>query len=213
MEDLTYSEAMLRRMRNLKMFKGKTDEEIIRYLKNRAPKPEPEKPSADLVTLAPDEYDIKYKKKLKALQTEYAIDMNDANDADALRSLVRLALQLESADARIRDLHKSGDMDSRTLKNIGDYQRSVQMSITELQDRLGIARKQRKEKQVDDIPKYIEALQDKAMTFWNRKTVPVRCEKDQIELARVWINFPKLNNAASFEMECWKCHETVIFNL
>jgi hypothetical protein len=200
-------------MRNLKMFKGKTDEDIVAYLRNRAPKPSAaENPSQDggVPPVTIDEYDQKFKKKLKLLQTEYGIDMNDANDADALRSLVRLGMQLEAVDAKIRTLHKTGDIDSRTLKNLGDYQRSVQMSITDLQDRLGIARKQRKEKQVDDIPKYIEALQDRAKNFWERQTVPIRCERDQIELARLWINFPKLNNSASFELECWKCHERVL---
>lgn len=209
------SEAMLRRLRNLHYFKGKTDEEIIAAVeakRSRTELEQSEKPSVDVAPTT-DEYDVKYKKKLKALQSEYGIDMNDANDADALRSLVRLAMQLESADAKIRELHKTDGMDSRTLKNLGDYQRSVQMSITDLQDRLGIARKQRKEKQVDDIPKYIEALQEKAAALWNRSTIPIRCEKDQIELARLWVNFPKLNNSASFELECWKCHERVIYSV
>lgn len=209
------SEAVMRRLRNLRYFQGKTDEEIIAAVEAKRARKEleqSEKPSIDIAPTT-DEYDVKYKKKLKALQSEYSIDMNDANDADALRSLVRLSMQLESADAKIRELHKTDGMDSRTLKNLGDYQRSVQMSITELQDRLGIARKQRKEKQVDDIPKYIEHLQDKALDLWKRSTVPIICEKDKIELARFWVNFPKLNNSASFELECWKCHERVIYSV
>lgn len=223
MEDITYSEAMLRRLRNLKMFRGKSDDEIREYLASREPssKPavvpkvalpkDPTVPSEEL----PDDvkYERKFRAKLRTLQQEYAIDMNDANDADALRSLVRLAMQLEAVDMKIRDLQNMKDIDSRTLKNLGDYQRSVQTSITELQDRLGIARKQRKEKQVDDIPKYIADLQTRVKNFWDGKTVAVRCEKDQIELLRFWLNFPKLENKATFELTCWKCKERVIYSL
>lgn len=224
MED--YSEAMIRRLRNLKMFKGKTDDEIKEYLAGRegAEKPKslvtttvasPPATKPPLTAEAEDDakYDRKFGVKLRSLQREYAVDMNDANDADALRSLVRLAMQLESVDQQIRKLSTAPSADSRTLKNLGDYQRSVQMSITELQDRLGIARKQRKEKQVDDIPKYIESLQVKVKKFWEGKTVAVRCEKDQIELLRFWVNFPNLNNSGNFELECWKCKERVIYSL
>lgn len=228
MEDMTYGEAMIRRLRNLKMFKGKSDEEIRQYLASREPNPQKlafegelsEQKSVATKEAPPPEtpedvrYERKFRSKLKTLQTEYSIDMNDANDADALRSLVRLALQLEAVDQQIRDLQTNvKNLDSRTLKNLGDYQRSVQTSITELQDRLGIARKQRKEKQVDDIPKYIADLQQKVKDFWEGKTVAVRCEKDQIELLRFWINFPKLENEGTFKLTCWKCKEIIVYSL
>lgn len=213
------SEAKLRKLKNLKMFKNMSDDEIKEYLRNRDPKaPKPPKPvvnepeTPETVEFDQAEYNKKYKSYIKKYLTEYGVDMNDANDAEALRALVRLTIQLEFADENIIKLQRTKSFDSRTLKNVGDFQRSVQMSITELQDRLGISRKARKEKQVDDIPQYIRELQLKAKDLWNRTTTPVRCPKCDIELSRLWINFPDLNNVVRMELECEMCKEKVIFS-
>lgn len=214
-----YSDDYLRRYQNLKMFKGKTNDEIRAYLKSRPPKQlsavqikvkeeqtQVEQHNADAL-----EYDKLFKSKLKLLQKEYSVDMNNANDAESLKSLVRHMIQLEEIDKQIRKFYESKSTNTKGLKDLGDYQRSIQTSITALQEQLGISRKVRKEKNVDDVPKYIENLQNLAMDFLNKKTTIIRCEKDSIELARFWINFPNLNNHMTLEFECWKCHEVVLY--
>lgn len=205
-----YSEARLKKLRNLKMFQGKSDAEIIDYLDHREPKDEkiePEEPKTD-----EQEYQLKFNRKLQQLRREFAVDMNDSNDMESLRALVRLSIQNEEMDIKIRTSIAGKGSEPRDLKNLTDSQRSINMSISDLQDKLGISRKQRKEKVIDDIPQYISSLQRKAKTFWDRTTTPVTCPKCQIELARVWVNFPKVPHKLSFEGNCWKCEEGVIFN-
>ncbi len=220
-------DAKIKKLKNLKMFKNMTDEEVREYLRNRETAKLPDPPqnlfngsdTAGGATAPKDieydeaQYQKKYKEYMKKYHKEYGVDMNDANDAQALQALVRLVIQSEFADVNIMKLQRSESFDSRTLKNIGDYQRSVQTSITELQDRLGISRKIRKERQVDDIPQYIRELQTKARDLWNRTTTSVRCQKCQIELARYWLNFPDKIGVVHFEAECEKCHENVVYEL
>jgi hypothetical protein len=122
-------------------------------------------------------------------------------------------IQLERADEVIMEEQSTKTPDHRVLKGLGDFQRSIQMNINELQDKLGISRKQRKEKQNDDITQYVKALQQKAKTFWAGKTVPVRCEKCKIELARYWINFPDKVKSINFEVICEKCNAGVSYTV
>lgn len=218
-EEVEVTDQQIRRMKNLKMFKDWTDEAVRDYIKNR-PKKEgapklftPESPKeAEDIEYDEAEYQKQFSHYLKKYHKEYGVDMNDANDAQALQALVRFILQAEYADQSTRKLQRIKNVDSRTLKNMGDFQRSIQQSITELQDRLGISRKMRKEKQVDDIPQYIRSLQTRAQDFWKRQTIAVTCNKCQIELARYWLNFPDRVDVAHFEITCEKCREKVVYS-
>lgn len=206
-------EKKLRRLKNLKMFKDWTDEEIIAFMEEKESKPKTE--TIVSVTESDDkDYDRKFKKLLSVLNEDYTVDMNNSNDAQALMSLARHLIQAEKADQRIRaiqDRPSLTDEDVRTLKNLGDYQSGLQRTINDLQDKLGISRKLRKEKQADDIPQYIAGLQKKAKDFWDRKTVGVKCGNCQIELARYWLNFPDHAHTVKMELECWKCQEKIIY--
>jgi hypothetical protein len=213
----------LTKIKNLKMFKNMSDDEIQEYFKNRTPKTPLKPPERPALPEDPEvaaqleydraEYERKYKSYLQRYRREYDADMNDANDVQALEALVRFVIQVEVIDESIRKLQTSKDVDSRTLKNLGDFQRSVQMSINELQDRLGISRKSRKDRQADDFPAYVKQIQEKAVTFWKRQTKPVTCQKCQIELARFWLNFPDNVDVAHFEIVCEKCREKVVYSL
>lgn len=234
-------EAKLKKLRNLKYFKQRTlsdgskepyiwtDEEITQWAKLRdADKkmvptspdvllPESATPSEETTEAIKKGFDEKeYQKKYNVLlakyRKEYAVDMNETNDAEALRSLVRYVIQLENADQLIMKEQSANYPDHRTLKGLGDFQRSIQMNVNELQDKLGISRKARKEKSVNDIPEYINSLQAKAREFWQRKTIPVKCNKCEIELVRYWENFPDLVERVQFDLTCEKCHEKVTYN-
>lgn len=221
------SEAKMRKLRNLKYFRDWSEEQIqewyrLRHGDDEAP---PEKPpeiqkaeqqqasteSPVEASFNPEEYKKKFNTYINRYKKEYAVDMNEANDAEALRALVRYLIQLERADEIIMEEQASKSPDHRILKGLGDFQRSIQMNVNELQDKLGISRKQRKEKQVDDIPEYIRGIRKKALDFWNRKTVPVRCEKCKIELARYWLNFPDKVTKVNFEVICEKCGTDISF--
>lgn len=209
----------IKQLRNLAMFKGKTDEEILQFIKARDAKQKLDEPEAS-IKAAPEEVEIKsntaaykrrYSDKLRGLQKEYGIDMNNSNDAEMLKSLARHIIQTEIVNDQILTLQLSDEIDTRTLKNLGDYQRSVVATITDLQEKLGIGRKQRKEKQVDSVPQFIDLIRSRARDVWNRSTEPVRCEKCEIELARYWLNFPDNAATVHFEIECEKCKERVVF--
>lgn len=201
-------EGKIARMRNLKLFAGKSDEEIYEHLiKKEVEDREKAPPSADQT------YQIRYKKLIDKLQNEYGVDMNESNDAESLKLLVKHTLQLENLDTQIQNLqmkHMLTNEDTRTLKNLSDVQRSTVQSITELQDRLGISRKARREKQQDNIPAYIEGLKKRGKEFFDKVTTQVRCEVCKIELGRYWLNFPKEENIITMELTCWKCKEKVI---
>ncbi len=204
---LEFSQARINQLKNLRGNKGKTDEEIIEILKARKPKPRSTAPKLE-------DYDIRFNEKLKILQDEYAVDMNNSNDVEALKSLVRHQIQLENVNRDIDALQRQDEMskdDYSKLKVLGDFQRTVATSITELQDKLGISRKIRKEKQVDDIPQWIDMVLHKANTFFEKKTVKVECPKCMIELARFWLNFPNEKNDIDMALTCWKCKEVVMF--
>lgn len=203
-----FTEGKVKKLRNLRMFKGKTDEEIIEYMQSR-----PEKPVK--ISMTNDKgYDARFNEKFNSLKDEYGVDMNDSNDTEALNLLVRHLIQLENIDRQIQSLQKQDSIeieDSRLLKNLGDVQRSLVASTSELQDRLGITRKMRKDKQIDDIPQYIAALKKKAKVFYDNNTTSIRCEKCDIEYARIWLNFPKLTTRLNAEITCWRCNEQIIY--
>ena len=204
------TEGKLKRLRNLPSFKDKTEEEIREYLKNK-PEPvrRPRTPKVKVEVTADDkDYNKRYNKKLNQIVDEFGVDMNDANDQELVNILVRLSLQGEDVDHKIRG---AGKFDTKTLKELGEYQKSVINAITDVQDKLGITRKVRKEKQVDDIPQYLKEIRRKAREFWNRTTSSVVCQKCKIELSRYWLNFPDLASSIKMELECWKCGEKTLY--
>jgi hypothetical protein len=211
----------IKQMRNLALFKDKTDEEIIAWIKNREARQtvdEPEKPIRQKAAPKKDtpeaqdaEYEEKFNSKLEHLKTEYGVDMNNSNDAEMLRSLVQHMIQKDIVNSQIVKLQREDELDTRTLKNLGDYQKGLVSTISDLQEKLGINRRQRKEKQVDSIPQFVELVRSRAREVWNRTTHPIRCESCEIELSRYWLNFPEKARAINFEIECWQCGELVVY--
>lgn len=219
------SAAKLKKLRNLKYFRDYTDDQIIQWVKNKeknkVPPPNPSDIISDLppeaqstdaaLSLNKEEYKKLFDNYLKRYRKEFGVDINDANDAESLKSLVRYVIQQELInDAILLESNKKPPHPG-TLKAFSDFQRTVQQNVNEIQDKLGISRKARKDKQVDDIPQYINQLQKKAKDFWERSTVPIRCEKCRIELARYWLNFPDTVKKVSFELQCDKCKEKIIY--
>lgn len=224
-EEVVVSPEKLRKLRNLKYFREWTDEQIIDYIKNRkkndVPPPNPvdivkEIPAAEEdkkeITLNEKEYNEMFRKYFNKYKKELDVDMNKANDIESLRALVRFIIQAEQVDKAIFNEQRKDNPNTLVLKHLGDFQRTVQQNVNEIQDRLGISRKQRKEKQVDSLPVYIKGIQDKAKKFWERSTTPVRCEKCRIELGRYWLNFPDTIKNVHFELICENCKETIIYD-
>jgi hypothetical protein len=214
----------IKQLRNLALFKDKSDEEILQFLRAREAKQKVDAPEAPIkqaqqepnisespLNIPIAEFKKKYNTKLKSMQKEYGIDMNDSNDLETLKSLARHVIQSEIVDNQIITLQTKPEVDTRTLKNLGDYQKSLISTITDLQEKLGIGRRQRKEKQVDSIPQFIEIVRKRARDIWEKTTLPVRCERCEIELARYWLNFPDNAAIVHFEIECEKCKERVVF--
>lgn len=213
----------IKQMRNLAMFKDKSDEEILAWIKKREERQkleEPEKPvrqprkqSKDIPTdeELDAEYESMFNEKLEQLRNEYGVDMNNSNDVEMLKQLAQHQIQAEIVNKQIIKFQREPELDTRTLKNLGDYQKGLVATITELQEKLGINRKQRKEKQVDSIPQFVSLVRKRASEVWQRSTTPVRCENCQIELARYWLNFPNLESDISMKLQCWKCNELVVY--
>lgn len=231
------TEKQMRKLRNLKYFRDWPEEKIrewyrLRHGDDEVPPASPDEvgiaageslPEQPQTTASPEdkvkssfnaeEYKKKYNSYINRYKKEYAVDMNETNDVEALQALVRYMIQLERANELIMEEQSTASADHRILKGYGDFQRSIQMNVNELQAQLGISRKQRKEKQHDDIPQYITALKEKAKDFWQGKTTAVRCEVCRIELARYWLNFPDMVNSLSFNITCEHCKEKVVHSL
>jgi hypothetical protein len=203
----------IKRLRNIPRFKDFSDYELLQIVLRK----EKVREEQQLIAMADGvvKPDKRFEQKLSGLQKEYGVDMNDSNDAEALKQLVRYLIQQEDTDLEIRAVKETLKADplslSRTVKAYGDIQRSLTMSINELQDRLGITRKARKEKQVDDIPQYIDSIRSRAQEFWNRSTTPITCPGCLIELARFWNNFPDMEHSIEAKFVCWKCREQVLY--
>lgn len=201
-------ETKAKQMKNLLPYRNKSEEELIEIIKTREAGTTTKKTGPK----TRDDYDRRFAMKLNDLMTEFAVDMNDANDKEALHNLARLQIQNENAARSIDDIQRKDtlrDEDYRSLKNLGDFQTGVSRSIIELQDKLGISRKQRKEKQVDDFPKFMESLLQRGAKMFEEKTTKIMCPKDMVELARVWYNFPNKNNETQMSLECPQCGEQI----
>ena len=216
-EDKTIPEEYIgkvKRLRNIPRFKDFSDYELLQIILRRE-KIKEEEQLLTMVNGPVKQLDKRFEQKLTGLQKEYGIDMNDSNDAEALKQLVRYLIQQEDIDKDMSEVKTTLKADpvtlARTLKSYGDLQRTLTMSINELQDRLGITRKARKEKQVDDIPQYIESIRGRAQEFWNRSTTPITCPGCLIELARIWINFIDMEHSVEAKFVCWKCKEQVLY--
>ena len=203
------SEGRIAKMRNLKPYRGKTDEEITEIIKQRETgvtlKRKPTSPKSV-------SSDSKFNEKFKSLQDEYGVDMNNSNDVDALKNLTRLQIQLDAITSDIDGIHAKetrNSVDYDSLKKLGDLQRVTMTSINDISRDLGISRKQRKEKMVDDIPQFIDQTLQKARVFFDKKTVKVECPKCIVELARYWLNFPREKNDIRMSLTCWKCKEVI----
>jgi hypothetical protein len=202
------------RLRNLRPYRDKTDEYIREALIAKSSKPVVKSPKKS--TDAPKEktYDSRFNEKMKLLLKEFEIDMNSSSDKEALNMLVRTGLQIEDIDKEITELQKGGGLskdDSLKLKALGDFKRQQVMSVTDISDKLGISRKQRKEKATDDIPQWIDSVLERAKQFYDGKTVAVECPKCMIELFRYWENFPKEQNDIKLNLTCWKCREQIVY--
>jgi len=222
--------ARVKQLQNLAMFKHKTEDEIIEWIKVRDARQEeePPKPMRSRKKPAPTQldeavarlgdteedaaYERLFNEKLSALQKEYGIDMNSSNDAETLKTFTRAIIQQEVVNRQIIKLQREEELDTRTLKNLGDYQKTLVDTMTNIQEKLGINRRQRKEKQVDSIPQFVDLVRSRSRVVWNRSTTPIMCNACQITLATYWLNFPKLENAVSLELTCWKCGEKVLYN-
>jgi hypothetical protein len=201
------SPGKIKRLRNLPMYKDKTDEEIQEAMRQRSL----ERPVSANGAKA---YTERFEDKFNALKEEFGLDMNNSNDVETLTLLVRHIIQSENTDKSIIDL-QSGNLTEVSIKNLkalGDFQRDLTMSITDLQEKLGISRKTRKEKAADDLPQFIEGILEKAKTLFDRETVIVECQNCNIELIRYWLNFPDLTTQSQFVTECPHCQERVVYN-
>jgi hypothetical protein len=208
MADDELSDSYIKRLQNLGPYKGKSPDEIRELV--RLKRAAGLKPTTNKSEKA---YDARFKDKFDALKQEFAVDLNDSNDVEALNNLVRLLIQSENVDRDIRSIQemegtKSKD-DIMVLKNLGDFQRNLNMSVADVQEKLGITRKARKEKSVDDVPQWIDSVLQKSVEFFNRKTITVECPKCEIELIRYWLNFPDLVSIAEFSTECPHCGEII----
>src|SRR5258706_1134085 len=96
------SPQQMARFKNLKAFKGWSDEAIKDYMRNRPKKvtPPPKLFSDGETEDEPFSYDeSEYKRKydtyFRKYIKEYGVDMNETNDVQALQAFVRLTIQTE----------------------------------------------------------------------------------------------------------------------
>jgi len=199
-----------KQMQNLRPYKNKTLDEIMGILEQR--QNESKVPSESKPKKPVDAYDERFNKKFNTLKNEFSLDMNDSNDVEALKTLVRYQIQHENVTRDIDNIQKKENLtrdDYQSLKTLGEFQTGVSRSMIDLQDKLGISRKQRKEKNQDDVPKFIGDLLARGKKAFDEKTTKIECPRCMIELGRIWFNFPNLDNEIQASLQCWKCSEKV----
>lgn len=211
---INLDDARIKKLKNLRPYRNKTEDEIREIFANRLkPKVTVEK-SSPKDKPAPD-YDARFKSKLQELQKEFSIDMNNSNDAENLKDLVRQQIQLENVVRDIETIQKKDSLaqdDYLKLEKLGKFQSGLLTSKGALEDKLGISRKFRKEKQVDDIPQFFSDLLSRSKTYYDKQTIQVRCPTCKIELVRLWLNFPNLKNDVEMSLECYRCKETILWS-
>lgn len=214
---INLDDAKLRKLKNLRAYKDMPDEEIRRrYLEKQITI---KRPVARKMTSKPtdkiDDSDKKFRTKLRQLQRDNGIDMNDSNDAENLKNLARQQIMPENATRDI-DLIQGKDSlasdDYLKLEKLGKFQSGILASIATLEDKLGISRKYRKDKQVDDATQFISSLLAKSKTYFDKQTIKITCPKCKIELGRFWLNFPSLKNEMDLNMQCQNCEEMVLYS-
>jgi hypothetical protein len=208
---IDFDDASIAKLRNLKPYRDLSDEQIREKLRQRAIDRAPKQRSNKKTV---EDYDKRFNSKLDNLTKEYALDMNNSNDVENLHLLVRLQIQNEDLSRDIAAIQRQDRLsveDYRSLKTLGDFQTGTINAITNIQDKLGISRKIRKEKQVDDIPQFINGLLEKAKQEFDTKTTVISCPKCKIELFRFWLNFPHLENKMDISLTCWKCEEQILY--
>lgn len=199
-----------KKMQNLRPYKDKSIEEIILIIESREADALPAQKKQKKQNK--DDYDERFNHKFNVLKEEFALDMNDANDVEALKTLVRLQIQHENVTRDIDNIQRKDPLtrdDYLSLKTLGEFQTGVSRSMIELQDKLGISRKIRKEKQQDDVPKFLSDLLKRGKRAFEEKTTTISCPKCMIEVGRFWLNFPDLDNEIQVSLQCWKCKEKI----
>lgn len=207
-DEIELTDAKIKRLQNLRYYKDKSPDEIRAMVAQR----QQAVPKSKTTNKT---YEQRFDDKLHVLESEYQLDMNSSNDVLMLHNLVRQLIQAEDTDRDIRTIQDKPEKtkeDIGTLKALGEFQRDIQITIADLQDKLGITRKVRKEKQVDDIPVWIDGLLTRAKTYWANSTFSVDCPRCDIELGRYWLNFPEETTLVAFTTQCPHCHETVQYN-
>src|SRR5574339_1008704 len=99
-------EAELKKLKNLKPYRDKTDEELRAILERRkAEKLAPREPT-DKGRKKSDDYDKRFSEKFNQLTSEFSLDMNSSNDVESLKLLVRLQIQNENLSDDIDDIQR-----------------------------------------------------------------------------------------------------------
>lgn len=214
---IDFNDPRFKKYRNLRGYKNYTDEEIIQVIKEKEGQVQvrTKPPVAKKPKEPEDAYEKKFNSKLKQLRDEYSVDMNNSNDAENLKNLVRQQIQLENVTRDIDAIQAKDSLsadDYQKLEKLGKFQAGVLNAIGTLEEKLGISRRHRKEKQVDDLSKYIHDLKVRAKDYFEKMTIKVECEKCKITLAQFWLNFPNLQNEIDLNLQCYNCKESVLFS-
>lgn len=166
-----------RSMRNLRQFKGLSDEEFEEIYKKII--------SNDIIDA---DYENKIKEGIQKLGEDYDLDNLNANDMELLRNFVEATLQIRDLEHFAYHLRASG-LDERTINLLNKVNSQINdliQRINAIQDALAISRKTRQADEKQSLVDFIDSLKRKAKEFYEQKMYYVFCPECNTLLATAW---------------------------
>lgn len=177
-------------LRNLVQYKNLSEEEFEEVYQSLIKKTEEER-------LADEKYRKRFHKKLKDFEKDYDLSDLKPNDKEMLFSLIDGILTLEDLEVHSRKIRQKDsltDDDTKTLKDLSYTISRVRGDVSDIQDDLRIARKERETEEDVSVLNYIEDLKKKAQKFYRKKLNYVFCPKCEQLIFTGWFLHPEEEN-------------------
>lgn len=180
----------LSQLKNLYQNRNKTDEEILAEFNANTEKLDAE--SHEKATVS----DF-----LKRMEEDYVMSEMNVNDEKSIEDLIGIYKRIKIVDDKITEiLEESETIDSRRLKELGDYLQGLRESRSKIEQDLGITRKARKGSGESSVVDTIEDLKRRAKVLLEKKLNFCYCPACSMLLSTVWFLYP--NGGNSLTLTC-----------
>lgn len=136
-------------------------------------------------------------------------ELNDANDLNLLKMLIRNEIFVDEIYKSLEDLTNVDMLENAgDVKKLSDLLRDAIENTTKLQKILAIDRKTRKEEETNSVSSYIEFLKRESHSFLEKRLQRVYCPSCKIMIGRYSIVHD--HSAYKMQFQCHQCGEMII---